>query len=196
MITLGLVEWKGEGRMRSYLTHLECTYCHGTFSADEPCRTCPQCDKVLFPRYDLDAAKAAISRETLKERPPNMWRYFELMPVRDEANIVSLGEGFTPTLKADRLGREMGRSTLYIKDEGINPTATFKARGLSAAVSRAKELGLTRLATPSAGNAAGAMTAYAAKAGMDAYVFMPGHAQDANRKEVAIMGANLTLIRS
>ena len=180
--------------MRSYLTHLECTYCHSTFSADKPQRTCPECDKVLYPRYDLRAAKWGFDRGALTGRAATMWRYFELMPVRDEANVVTLGEGFTPIFMVERLGREVGCSALYMKDEGLNPTASFKARGLSVAVSRAKELGLTKLTIPSAGNAAGAMAAYAAKAGMDAYVFMPKDAPEANQKEVAITGAHLTFV--
>ncbi len=180
--------------MKSYLTHLECTYCHNTYSADEPHRTCDECGKVLYPRYDLEAAKAAFSRETLKERSANMWRYFEVMPILDEANVITLGEGFTPIFKTERLGREFGCTALYIKDEGVNPTASFKARGLSAAVSKAKELGLNRLTMPSAGNAASAMTAYAAKGGMDAYVFMPKDAPEANQKEVIITGGHLSLV--
>jgi len=130
----------------------------------------------------------------LPGRPANMWRYFELMPVKDEANVVTLGEGFTPIFPADRLGRDMGCKNLYIKDEGLNPTASFKARGLSAAVSKAKELGLTALTMPSAGNAAGSLAAYAAKAGMEAHIFMPRDAPRANQIEVDITGANLTLI--
>ena len=180
--------------MKSFLTHLECTYCGIELSADEPHRTCPDCGKVLYPRYDLQSASAALKREDLKERPPNMWRYFEVMPVLDEANVVTLGEGFTPIFKTDRLATDTGCSSLYIKDEGLNPTASFKARGLGAAVSKAKELGITKLTMPSAGNAAGAMTAYAAKAGMEAYVFMPKDAPEANRVEVEISGANLELV--
>ncbi len=180
--------------MKSFLTNLECTYCGLELSADEPHRTCPECAKVLYPRYDLQGAGAALKREDLKDRPANMWRYFEVMPVRDEANVVTLGEGFTPIFKAERLGADTGCSTLYIKDEGINPTGSFKARGLGAAVSKAKELGITRLTMPSAGNAAGAMTAYAAKAGMEAYVFMPKDAPEANRVEVDLTGAILELV--
>ena len=116
--------------MKSYLTHLECTYCQTTYSADEPHRTCDECGKVLYPRYDLEAAKAALSRDMLKERPANMWRYFEVMPILDEANVITLGEGFTPIFKTERLGREFGCTALYIKDEGVNPTASFKARGI------------------------------------------------------------------
>ena len=180
--------------MISYLTHLECTYCHNTFSAEEPHRVCSDCGKVLYPRYDLKAAGTSLDREMLKERPSNMWRYFEVMPIRDEVNVITLGEGFTPIFKTERLGEKMGCSALYMKDEGINPTASFKARGLSAAVSKAKELGLTRLTMPSAGNAAGAMTAYAAKGGIEAYVFMPKDAPDANQKEVVITGGKLELV--
>ena len=180
--------------MKSFLTNLECTYCGIELSADEPHRTCPDCGKVLYPRYDLQSASAALKREDLKERPPNMWRYFEVMPVLDEANVVTLGEGFTPIFKTDRLATDTGCSSLFIKDEGLNPTASFKARGLGAAVSKAKELGITKLTMPSAGNAAGAMTAYAAKAGMEAYVFMPKDAPEANRIEVEISGANLELV--
>ena len=180
--------------MKSYLTHLECTYCHVTYPSDEVIRLCAECGKVLYPRYDLAGARDALNPDDLKERPANMWRYFEVMPILDEANVITLGEGFTPIFKAERLGREIGANAVYIKDEGINPTASFKARGLSAAVSKAKELGITKLTMPSAGNAAGAMAAYAAKGGLEAYVFMPRDAPEANQIEVSISGGNLTLI--
>ncbi len=180
--------------MKSCLVDLECTYCGRRYSADRPIRTCPECGKVLYPRYDLDAARRSLDRSSLAGRPPNMWRYFEVMPVRDESNVVTLGEGFTPLFRADRLGRELGVANLFIKDEGVNPTASFKARGLSAAVSKAKELGIARLAMPSAGNAGGALAAYAARAGLEAHVFMPKDAPEANRVEVAAAGANLTLV--
>ena len=180
--------------MKSYLTHLECTYCHATYPADEVIRLCAECSKVLYPRYDLAGARDALNPDELKNRPANMWRYFEVMPVLDEANVITLGEGFTPIFKAERLGDKIGASAVYIKDEGLNPTASFKARGLSAAVSKAKELGITKLTMPSAGNAAGAMAAYAAKGGMEAYVFMPKDAPKANQIEVSISGGDLTLI--
>ena len=111
--------------MRSYLTHLECTYCGKTYTADEPIRTCLHCGKVLYARYDLEAAGRELSRERLQARPANMWRYFEVMPILDESNVITLGEGFTPIFKAERLGAEMGCSDLNIKDEGFNPTASF-----------------------------------------------------------------------
>lgn len=180
--------------MKSYLTHLECTYCHKTYSSGELHRTCDDCGKVLYPRYDLEAAKSGFDRSVLRDRVPNMWRYFEMMPILDEANVITLGEGYTPIFKTERLGKDMGCSDLHIKDEGINPTASFKARGLGAAVSKAKELGVTKLTMPSAGNAAGAMTSYAAKAGMEAYVFMPKDAPQANQKEVVITGGKLNLV--
>ena len=123
-----------------------------------------------------------------------MWRYFEVMPILDESNVVTLGEGFTPILKANRLGEYLGYSSLYIKDEGVNPTASFKARGLSAAVSKAKEFGITKLTMPSAGNAAGAMSAYAAKANMEAFLFMPKDVPQANKIEVEITNGNLILV--
>ena len=180
--------------MRSYLTHLECTYCGSRYTVDEPHRVCLACGKVLYPRYDLAAAGRDVDPDVFATRPANMWRYFELMPVRDMSNVVTLGEGFTPMLRAERLGLELGMRHLCIKDEGINPTGSFKARGLSAAVSKAMELGITKLTMPSAGNAAGAMSAYAAKAGIDAYGFMPNDAPEANTKEGMITGADLTLV--
>jgi threonine synthase len=180
--------------MKSYLTHLECTYCHKTYSSGELHRTCDDCGKVLYPRYDLEAAKSGFDRNVLRDRPANMWRYFEMMPILDEANVITLGEGYTPIFKVERLGKDLGCSDLHIKDEGMNPTASFKARGLGAAVSKAKELGVTKLTMPSAGNAAGAMTSYAAKGGMEAYIFMPKDAPQANQKEVVITGGHLTLV--
>ena len=123
-----------------------------------------------------------------------MWRYRELMPVRDEANLVSLGEGMTPLLRAERLGRAYGFERLFIKEEGLNPTGTFKARGMSAAVSRARELGLRSLAAPSAGNAAAALAAYGAKAGIETWVFMPADAPEINKIESAVCGARVFLV--
>ena len=179
---------------KSYLSHLECTKCGQTASAEEPHRTCPKCGKVLYARYDLSKARQAFTKESLAARLPTMWRYFEVMPLRDPANLVSLGEGFTPIFEAARLGEKLGCSNLYIKEEGLNPTGSFKARGLSAAVSKAKELGLNRLTIPSAGNAAGALAAYCARAGMEAHVFMPRDAPESNVKECIALGAHLTLV--
>ncbi|MBI49845.1 MAG: threonine synthase [Chloroflexi bacterium] len=180
--------------MKSYLSYLECTYCHQTYDAEIPQRLCNDCGKVLYSRYDIDNAKKNFSIGDLSGRAPNMWRYFEMLPVLNVANVVTLGEGFTPIFDAPRLGGRLGYRVLNIKDEGLNPTASFKARGLSAAVSKAKELGIKKLTMPSAGNAAGAMSSYAAKAGLEAHIFMPKDAPDSNKIEVDITGGNLTLI--
>ncbi len=180
--------------MKSYLTHLECTYCGETLSADEPRRLCPSCGKVLYARYDLAAARNNFDRGSLPGRAANMWRYFEVLPVVDVDNVVTLGEGFTPIHKAERLGARIGAENLLIKDEGVNPTATFKARGLSAAVSKALELGVTKVTLPSAGNAGGALAAYAARAGLEAHIYMPQDAPESTMKEVATSGAHLTLV--
>jgi threonine synthase len=176
----------------SFITHLECSYCGETFDAGEPMRTCSSCEKVLFARYDLE--KASGAKAELQSRDPNMWRYREVMPVKDEANIITLGEGMTPIIDAQRLAHEVGSPALLLKDEGVCPTGSFKARGLSAAVSKAKELGLMKLTMPSAGNAAGAMSAYAAAGGLEANVFMPKDAPSANQVECLAYGANLTLV--
>lgn len=180
--------------MKSYLKHLECTYCGLIHSVHEPNRLCVDCGKVLYPRYDIEKARLEVNKEDLKVRDSNMWRYFEMMPVLDFKNVVTLGEGFTPILSASRLSERLGCQDIVIKDEGVNPTASFKARGLSAAVSKAKELGITKLTMPSAGNAAGAMSSYAARAGLEGYVFMPQDAPYSNQKEVDITGGRLTLI--
>ncbi|MDE2766140.1 MAG: threonine synthase, partial [Chloroflexota bacterium] len=180
--------------MRSYLSHLECTACGARCGADEPRNLCPACGKVLYARYDLEAAGRAVDRAALAQRPATMWRYFEVMPVLDPEHVVTLGEGGTPMLRTRRIEAATGAHTLYLKDEGLNPTGSFKARGLSAAVSKAKELGLRRLTLPSAGNAAGALAAYCARAGMEAHVFMPSDAPDANKKESELAGASLTLV--
>ena len=180
--------------MKSFLTHLECTYCGREHSSEEPHRLCVDCGKVLYARYDLEGAAAALRREDLAGRPANMWRYFELMPVRAEENVLTLGEGFTPIFEANRLAGRLGFQKLLIKDEGLNPTGSFKARGMSAAVSKAKELGITKITMPSAGNAAGATAAYAARGGMEAHVFMPRDAPEAAQKESLQFGARLTLV--
>lgn len=178
----------------SFLTHLECSRCGATFDSGAVHRTCTKCGKVLFARYDLERVRQALTKEDLVGRPANMWRYRELMPVLDSANVISLGEGFTPILDGPRLAEEVGLDRLLIKDEGVNPTGSFKARGLSAAVSKAKELGETKLTMPSAGNAAGAMSAYAAAGGLEANVFMPKDAPVANQIECVAYGARLELV--
>jgi threonine synthase len=178
----------------SYLDHLECTACGATYSADELHTVCPACGKVLYPRYDLDRARTEFTREALAGRPASMWRYAELMPVRDEANIVTLGEGMTPLLPMPGIGRRLGLARVYCKEEGLNPTGSFKARGLSAAVSKAKELGVRTIAMPSAGNAGSAAAAYCARAQIELYLVMPVDAPHTNKAECAAYGAHTYLI--
>jgi threonine synthase len=145
-------------------------------------------------RYDLRRLDAAKWREQLATRPPSLWRYRDVLPVRDESCIVSLGEGCTPLLHARRLAERLGMANLYLKDESLNPTGSFKARGLAVAVSMAKELGIKRLAIPSAGNAGGALAAYAAQAGLAATVFMPEATPVVNRMECRLFGAEVVLV--
>ena len=167
------------------IKYLECTKCGAHHSADKPQTVCPEDGGVLYARYDLAKLKQDFRSSRLAGRTPSMWRYAEVMP---EADPVTLGEGFTPMLPS----REF--ANVYIKDEGLNPTGSFKARGLSAAVTMAKAYGLKKLAIPSAGNAASAMAAYAAHAGIEAYIFMPKDVPLANRVECENYGAKLTLV--
>ena len=179
----------------SYVTHLECSKCGERHEADQIQTVCRKCGKPLFARYDLEKVREAMTKRELVGRVSSMWRYFELMPVRERRNIVSLGEGWTPLTKASRLGGVVGVEDLWIKDEGIIPTGSFKARGLSAAISKAKELGIRSVAMPSAGTAAGAMAAYGARAGMEVYVFMPEDAPKVNAVESEVVGAKVVLVR-
>jgi threonine synthase len=178
----------------STLTHLECGYCAATYAPDQLLNLCPACGKPLLARYDLRKAATTLTAEALLGRAPNMWRYAEVLPVQDERHRISLGEGWTPLIRATRLGERIGCANTYIKDESLNPTGSFKARGLSAAVSRAYELGASALAIPSAGNAAGAMSAYAAAAGLPAHVFMPADVPAPFRAECKALGAHVTLV--
>ena len=178
----------------SHFTHLACSKCGKEHDADKVQTVCEECGKPLFARYDLEAVKDAVSPADFVGREASMWRYWELLPVKDEANKVSLGEGWTPLAHVERLGKTIGLPDLWIKDEGVIATGTFKARGLAMAVSKAKELGIKKLALPSAGNAAGAMTAYGARAGMESYVFMPVDAPDVNKIECQIVGAKVVLV--
>src|SRR6185295_7078808 len=155
---------------------------------------CTACGKPLLVRYYLERAQVTLTKDSLASRRPDLWRYREVLPVEDDKNIVSLGEGWTPLVHAPRLGKRLGIHELYIKDEGQNPTQSFKARGMAAAVSMAKELGATKLAVPSAGNAAGALAAYAARAGLKSYIFMPRDTPRANVVECEQTGARVTLM--
>ena len=176
------------------ITHLECAACGRRYEARRLHNLCMQCGKPLLVRYDLQQAATSLTKEALQEREPDLWRYREVLPVEREENVISLGEGFTPLVHASRLGQQLGLSQLYIKDEGQNPTQSFKARGMTVAVSMAKELGAKKLAVPSAGNAAGALAAYAARAGMEAHIFMPRDTPRANVIECEQTGARVTLM--
>jgi threonine synthase len=178
----------------SFLSHLECTACGQRHEADRLQTVCTQCGKVLFARYDLAGVRAAVRPHDFAGRRWDMWRYTELLPVRSLDNVVCLGEGMTPLVPVRGAAVGFERGQLLVKDEGQNPTASFKARGLSAAVSRAKELGATDIALPSAGNAGAAAAAYAAAAGLRAHVAMPRDVPELNRTETAIYGAELTLV--
>jgi threonine synthase len=167
------------------LTHLECTRCGEHYPADRPQTVCPKDAGILYARYDLANIKRTFSSARLAGRTPTMWRYDAVLP---DANPVTLGEGFTPMLSS----REY--PNVYIKDEGLNPTGSFKARGLSAAVTMARHFHLKKLAIPSAGNAAGALAAYSAAAGLEAHIFMPKDVPMANRIECDYYGAQVTLV--
>ncbi len=178
----------------STLTDLECGLCAKRYPADQLINVCSACGKPLLARYDLERAAATMTPAALRERSATLWRYREVLPVlRDEA-ALSLGEGWTPLLHAARLGEQLGMSRLLIKDELLNPTGSFKARGLALAVSRAFELGAQALGIPSAGNAAGAAAAYAALAGLPISVFMPADVPTLFRAECAVLGAEVILV--
>ena len=176
------------------VTHLECGLCGQEHEAHRLLNLCRTCGKPLLVRYDLSRSKTTLTKESLVARRPDLWRYREVLPVENDENIVSLGEGWTPLLRARRLGRRLKINELYIKDESQNPTQSFKARGMATAVSMAKELGAKKLAVPSAGNAAGALAAYAARAGIQAYIFMPRATPRANVVECQQTGARVTLM--
>ena len=174
--------------------HLECAACNVRHEARRLLNLCTECGKPLLVRYDLEAAARTLTKESLDGRRSDMWRYREVLPVENDDHVVSLGEGLTPLLRSENLGRELGIDELYIKDESQNPTQSFKARGMSAAVSMAKELGAKKLAAPSAGNAAGALAAYAARAGLECFIFMPRDTPRANVIECEQTGAHVTLM--
>lgn len=177
------------------VTHLECANCAKEYAPNQILNLCTECGKPLLVRYDLEKAALSLSKESLTRREKSLWRYKEVLPVEKIDNIVTFGEGGTPLLRADRLASTLAvKVNLFIKDEGQNPTQSFKARGMTAAISMAKELGVKKLAVPSAGNAAGALAAYAARAGMEANIFMPSDTPKANIIECEQTGANVTLI--
>ena len=174
-------------------THLECAICAKRYAAGQLHNLC-ECGGPLLVRYDLEKAKRAGIATGFPNGPSSMWRYAPVLPVSKPAAIVSLGEGMTPLIHTKRLGARLGASDVWVKDEGINPTGSFKARGLSCAISMCVELGVKRVAIPSAGNAAGAMAAYAAAAGIEAHIFMPRDVPQANYIECCAAGAKVTLV--
>ncbi len=175
------------------MTHLECSVCSKTYEAGQAWNLC-ECGGPLLVRYNLDEVRESWSRDSLSNAVHSMWRYAPVLPVKHETSIISLGEGMTPILPARRTGARIGAADLLIKDEGLNPTGSFKARGLSCAVSMCVELGLNRLAIPSAGNAASALAAYAAAAAIEANIFMPQDVPQSNFIECKSYGANVTLV--
>ena len=181
--------------MKSYLSHLECTYCSTSYNADRVMNVCPDCGKPLYARYDLAAARDTFTPKVFQNgRPKNLWRYAEVLPVVNADYRHTLGEGFTPLLRLDRLGKALGLNNLFGKYEGLNPTESFKARGLVMAVNRAAELGQKAVAVPTAGNAGIAMSAYAENCGLPAHVYVP---QDVPTKFVDHMksfGGHVTLV--
>jgi threonine synthase len=177
----------------SLLAYLECSRCKKQLEPGKVYNLC-SCGGPLLARYHLKKLAGRRIRSRRGGRPANLWRYREVLPVKNESSIVCLGEGFTPLLPAERLGKRLGLANLYLKDESRNPTGSFKARGMALAVSMARELGITKISVPSAGNAAGALAAYAAKAGMEAGVFMPEGTPLANRLECEIQGARVVLV--
>ena len=177
-----------------HVKHLECSNCHRQYPARRLHNLCTECGKPLLARYDLQRIGKFMTRPALFGRASSLWRYREVLPVTKEINIVSLGEGWTPLLHARTLGASLEMQHLYVKDESLNPTQSFKARGMAVAVSMAKELGAKKLAAPSAGNAGGALAAYCARGGLEAHIFMPRDTPRANIVECELAGAHVTLI--
>jgi threonine synthase len=177
-----------------HVLDLECPECHRRLPADQIQTICLECDSPLFARYDLGELAHRISPSEIARRPAGLWRWTELLPVEDDRYRLTLGEGDTPLLPAPRLAASLGLEHLYIKDEGLNPTGSFKARGMAVALSRAAELGIRQVVVPTAGNAGGAMAAYAARAGLQAHVVLPADAHPAYRAEAERAGAQVTCV--
>jgi threonine synthase len=178
-----------------FLTHLVCSACDTEHDAAWLQNLCTKCHKPLLAKYDLKTISRKLTRQKLRARADtSLWRFRELLPLPQNVDPISLGEGGTPLLRADRLGGQLGLADLWIKDESVNPTQSFKARGMSVAVSMAKHLGATKLAVPSAGNAGSALAAYAARAGLEAYIFMPYDTPQLNVIECCELGARVQLI--
>jgi len=178
----------------SYILYLKCSGCEKEYSHSEIHTFCPACQSPLLTIYDLEKARQDVDRDEVWHRSKGMWRWAELLPVVNPENQVFLGEGDTPLLSLPHLEKKLGLTNLYVKDESSNPTGSFKARGLSAAISKAKELGVQKVIIPTAGNAGGAMAAYAARAGLKAHIFMPKDTPYANIEESRMAGAEVILV--
>ena len=178
----------------SYLTHLECSECDRIYDSDTLQTYCFECNAPLLARYDSEGIRSRVSRDEISNQRRGLWRWSSMLPVSDPSFQTTLGEGDSPLLTLDRLGKMLGISNLFLKDESSNPTGTFKARGIAVAVSRAIELGVEHFVIPTAGNAGGALAAYCARAGVDAQIFMPSDAPEVNKTEVRNTGATLTLV--
>lgn len=176
-----------------YATHLECPKCCLTYDSEQIVQVC-KCGAPLLVHYDLKKVKSVLNKKILETRPATLWRYQEFLPVQNNKHLVSLGESITPLIPLTKLGRELGIPHLYMKDEGLLPTGTFKARGASMGVSRAKELGIKILAIPTNGNAGAAWATYCQRAGIRAIVVMPSDSPVINQKECVIAGAFLYLV--
>jgi threonine synthase len=177
----------------TFAKEIVCPRCQTNFPLSQLLNLC-SCGSPLLVCYDLKKARTELAKSSVKDRPSSLWRYRELLPLQNDANKVSLGEGFTRLVEGRSLARELGLRCVWIKDEAQNPTGSFKDRGLCLAVTMANELGVKKLAIPSAGNAGGALAAYAARAGIEAHVFMPRDTPIANQIEVQQYGAHLTLV--
>jgi len=175
------------------VSHLECSLCAQQFAANKIHNLCA-CGGALLVRYHLDAVRQSWTRDSLAAAKPDLWRYWPVLPVNRRESVVSLGEGMTPLIETRRLGEAVGAADLWVKDEGLNPTGSFKARGMTVAISMARELGITKIAVPSAGNAASAAAAYSAAAGIEAHIFMPMDVPQANFIECKALGAQVTLV--
>lgn len=177
----------------SYVEQLRCPKCNDTYSVEQKAHLC-KCGSPLLVDYDLESLRKDVSKERFEKRINSLWKYHELLPVKDDSNIITLGEGMTPIIEMNRLGYDMGISDLYMKDESIIPTGSFKARGAAVGVSKAKELGVKQLVMPTNGNAGAAWSLYAARAGIEATIIMPKGAPNITRNEVAISGSRFYLV--
>jgi threonine synthase len=180
--------------IESCLTHLHCPECGRHFPADDLQTYCHDCLSPLLADYDLEALRSRFSPQMVRQRPRGIWRWSELLPVRKPEFRLTLGEGDTPLLPLPHLAYDLGLANLFLKDDGANPTGSFKARGLAVAVGRGLELGVSSFVIPTAGNAGGALAAYAGRAGVEAHVYMPKDAPLTNQKEVELAGADLKLV--